>query len=105
MKRLNILRNKKHKVGDKMPVFEKYRDCKKKILIGLGASIVLTMVLTYVIGLKYGLLGSTMAMLSSLVAVWYIMDQYGDRLFKDKNSVPTKKDIELYKKQPFPYHN
>ncbi|MCZ7402361.1 MAG: hypothetical protein O8C61_09075 [Candidatus Methanoperedens sp.] len=90
-----------------MPVFKNSIDCSGQIKQWLAISIVLTMILTYVIGfiLKFGLLGSTMAMLSSLVVVWYIMDQYGDYLFKDKKSVPTENEIDSYKKQPFPYHN
>jgi len=91
-----------------MPVFNNNsRDCPKQIKIWLVVAIVLSMILIYVIGfiLSFGLLGAAMTMLSCLVAVWYIMDQYGDDLFKDKKSAPTENEIDSYKKQPFPFHN
>lgn len=94
-------------VGERMPVFKNTRDCPKRILIWLAISIALTMILTYVIGFvfKLGLLATTMAMLFSLVVGWYIMDHFGDYLFINRKSAPTKAKIDSYRKQPFPYRN
>jgi hypothetical protein len=104
MKRLNTLRNKKHMVGDNMPVFESSIDCPKKVIKWLLFSIGLTMLLIYLTGMVFGLIGETIIMLIALVIVWYLIDHYGDRLFKDTTATPTKDQIESYKNHTFPYN-
>jgi len=87
-----------------MPVF-KGSDCPKKVAMFMIISIAMAMILIYYAGITFGLIGATMVMLSSLVAIWYILDYFGDFLFKDKKSIKTKNEIESNKGRKFPYHN
>lgn len=102
MKRIYLTKTKLNKVGVKMPIF-KGSDCPKRIGVWLVISILLSMILIYYAGNVFGLIGATMSMLASLVAIWYILDYYGDFLFKDKKSIPTKTDIDSNKGRKFPY--
>lgn len=88
----------------KNTIFKNF-DSSAKIKIWLLVSIVLSMVLIYSIGYIFGLLGASMAMLLSLIVGIYIIDNYGDCLFKDIKNIPTIDQLDSYKRQPFPYHS
>ncbi len=88
-----------------MPIFKNGIDCSIKIKWWLSISVALAVILIHAMGYFFGLLGATITMLVSLVVVWYIMDNYGDYLFKDKENAPTQNQLNSYKQQPFPYRN
>lgn len=99
---INIQKDGKiSEVEKKMPVF-RGSDCPEKIGLWLIASTAVTMILIYISGIAFGLVGETLVLLASLVTTWYLIDYFGDSLFKQKKS---KTDIESSKGRQFPYHN
>lgn len=84
-----------------MPLF-RGSDCPKKvigfaIIAILAISIIATMTFTH-ISIYFGI----GIIVLSTVVLWYILDQFGDRLFEDENYFMSQEEIEKFGKNTIP---
>ncbi|MDP2766874.1 MAG: hypothetical protein Q8O41_05415 [Candidatus Methanoperedens sp.] len=86
-----------------MPLFNP-PNCVKKITAFIAGSILVAAILVNLVGSVGGLLGASLIMLLSLVAIWYLIDMFGDIIFTHKKCRPNNSEIEEAKTEEFNYY-
>ena len=76
-----------------MPAFQK-PNCPIKILLWGVFSGVVSIIIISLAGHFMGFIGATIVMLLSIIANWYLVDQFGDSIFTDKDFKPNLTKIK-----------